>query len=110
MIKTTLPCYGITLSMSAIDFGSRGSIACSSDLYSTCSSCGGRNCLYQCDGSHIGEDVQGEEEVSGRLQYNGAVDGILSMILAHAVAGIDVESPAYLEGIETAMEAAGENL
>lgn len=30
--------------------------------------------------------------------------GILRMVLAHAVAGVDVESPAYLEGIETAVQ------
>jgi hypothetical protein len=36
-------------------------------------------------------------------------DGIESMILAHAIAGIDIESPAYLEGIETAIDAVGNN-
>ena len=39
----------------------------------------------------------------------GEFDGIFSMILAHAIAGIDIECPAYLEGIETAIEAAGNN-
>jgi hypothetical protein len=38
-------------------------------------------------------------------QYNAAVDGLESLILAHACAGVDVESPAYVEGIETAVEA-----
>ena len=33
------------------------------------------------------------------------VDGLESLILAHACAGVDVESPAYVEGIETAVEA-----
>jgi len=36
-------------------------------------------------------------------------DGIESMILAHAIAGVDIESPAYLEGIETAVEAVSNN-
>lgn len=36
----------------------------------------------------------------------GALDGIESMILAHACAGIDIASPAYLQGIETAVEKA----
>lgn len=36
-------------------------------------------------------------------------DGIFSMILAHAIAGVDIESPAYIEGIETAVEAVGNN-
>jgi len=32
-------------------------------------------------------------------------DPILSLVLAHATAGIDVTTPAYIEGIETAVEA-----
>ncbi len=36
--------------------------------------------------------------------YN-AIAGLESIILAHACAGIDVASPAYVEGIETAVEA-----
>ncbi|WP_396334134.1 hypothetical protein [Burkholderia anthina] len=39
------------------------------------------------------------------LEAKAALDGVESMILAHAVAGIDVNSPAYLAGIETAVEA-----
>ncbi len=37
--------------------------------------------------------------------YYAAVDGIESMVLAHACAGIDVTTTAYIEGIETAVEA-----
>jgi hypothetical protein len=37
-------------------------------------------------------------------------DGILSLILAHAVVLIDVESPAYLEGIETAVQGIGNDM
>jgi len=33
------------------------------------------------------------------------IDAIESMVLAHACAGVDIESPAYIEGIETAVEA-----
>ena len=33
-----------------------------------------------------------------------AMDAIESLILAHACAGIDVASPAYVQGIETAVE------
>lgn len=39
-------------------------------------------------------------------EFNAAIDGIESLILAHYQAGIDVQSPAYIEGIETAVEAA----
>ena len=33
------------------------------------------------------------------------VDFIESLILAHACAGVDVEAPAYITGLETALEA-----
>jgi len=42
-------------------------------------------------------------------EYNAAIDGLESLILAHACAGIDITSPAYLEGIETAEAAIGNN-
>jgi hypothetical protein len=38
-------------------------------------------------------------------EYNAAMDAIESIVLAHACAGVDIESPAYLEGIETAVQA-----
>jgi len=41
--------------------------------------------------------------------YDHAINGLESLILAHACAGIDVASPAYLEGIETAVEAIANN-
>lgn len=34
------------------------------------------------------------------------LDGIESMVLAHACAGVDVGSPAYINGIESAVDAA----
>jgi len=42
--------------------------------------------------------------------YNAAMDGIEAMILAHTIAGVDVENSAYLEGIETAVEGCANNL
>jgi hypothetical protein len=43
-------------------------------------------------------------------RYNAAIDALESLILAHACAGVDVESPAYVEGIETAVEAIGNHV
>lgn len=37
--------------------------------------------------------------------YEAAVNTLESLILAHAVAGVDVESLAYIEGIETTVDA-----
>ncbi len=38
------------------------------------------------------------------LKVRVAMDAIEAVILAHACAGVDVASPAYVEGIETAVE------
>ena len=38
-------------------------------------------------------------------EYAAALEGLESLILAHACAGIDITTPAYLEGVETAVEA-----
>jgi hypothetical protein len=46
-----------------------------------------------------------EPETAANRQYNAAIDGLEALILAHACAGVDVESPAYVEGIETAVNA-----
>jgi hypothetical protein len=55
-------------------------------------------------GASISSDMPAPDYVANR-DFNSAVDGIESMILAHFCAGIDVSTPAYLEGIETAYEA-----
>jgi hypothetical protein len=47
-----------------------------------------------------------EESGDGHPELGAALDAIESLVLAHAVAGIDVASAAYLEGIETAVDAA----
>ncbi len=54
--------------------------------------------------SELHEDGEDDE------LYNAAMDGIESMILAHAIAGIDVTSPAYIQGIETAVNACANNI
>ena len=83
--RIQLPCYGITLTLvreNGVDKPGSGSIA--SDL--------------RADGT------------AANRQYNAAIDGLESLILAHACVGVDVESPAYIEGIETAVEAIGNHV
>lgn len=45
--------------------------------------------------------LQNEEDE----EYDIAIEGLERLILAHACAGVDIESPGYVEGIETAIEA-----
>jgi hypothetical protein len=53
-----------------------------------------------------GEWVGGAIDPGDICRKNKRADGIISMMLAHAVAGVDVQSPEYLEGLETAIESA----
>jgi hypothetical protein len=98
-----LPSFGITISLTG-DGG--GSII--SDLKETCPYCKDPDCTMNCFEfqEHCSDrDLEAQQvKQSERYEFlchRAAVDALESMVLAHAVAGIDVESPAYLEGIET---------
>lgn len=81
-----LPCFAITLQLARPNAGEPASGTITSEL--RCQVCRG---------------------AADRL-YNAAIDSLESLILAHACAGIDVASPAYIEGIETAVEAIGNHV
>ena len=57
--------------------------------------------------SNLHESDSGSEDDS---DYEAAMDGIESLILAHACAGVDIAAPTYIAGIQTAVEAASANL
>ena len=78
-----LPCFGIVIELGPEDPD--------------------RHCAYQ--GGKITSDLKG----SNRL-CRAAMDAIESLVLAHSCAGVDVASPGYVEGIETAVEACCNNL
>ena len=81
-----LPCYGITIRLEGENTeGQPGCGTITSEL------------------KEAGKDAEG-------MKFNAAIDGLESLILAHACAGIDVTSPAYIEGVETAVEAISNNL
>ncbi len=50
-------------------------------------------------------DTDLHEDGEDHDDYNMAIDGLESLILAHACAGVDVEDPRYVEGVGTAIEA-----
>ena len=88
-----------------------------SDLKGICSYCKEASCDMDCMefGEHCSDRdpdmcVEKHGERDGFLQYNVAMETLESMILAHAVAGINVESPAYIEGINTAVEACANHI
>lgn len=74
----------------------------------TCESCGSPTCVNECDGSKGADENNSESEGEAieRQRYNAFLDGVESLALAHAAAGVDVSSPAYVGGVATAMDAA----
>jgi hypothetical protein len=75
-----LPCFGIAIDLGPEDPEHPGS--------------------YQ--GGRITSDLK--KQADTRLG-RAAMDAVEALVLAHACAGVDVASPAYLEGLETAIEA-----
>ena len=57
----------------------------------------------------IASDLHDNENIAD-FEYEAALFALESLILAHACAGINIESPAYIKGIETAVDAIGNNL
>jgi len=63
---------------------------------------------YQVEGgsgwisSDLSDDRSSEHDTP-TTPFDVGVDAIESMVLAHAVAGVDIHTPAYIEGIETAV-------
>ena len=49
--------------------------------------------------------IDEKEEVSIREQSEAQADALESLILGHACAGIDISSEAYVEGLDTCLEA-----
>jgi hypothetical protein len=82
-----------------------------SDLIEPCPYCGDMSCNMECPESlealndrdpAIVKDKT--EELSEFRCTKAALEAIQNVMLAHAIAGIDIQSPAYLEGIETAVD------
>lgn len=49
-------------------------------------------------------------DATAEAEWNAALDGLESLIMAHASNGIDVTSDAYQDGVQTALDAIANNL
>ena len=50
------------------------------------------------------------DDEAEEIAYNHAIDGIEALILGHACAGIDITTPAYLQGVESAVQGVVDNI
>jgi len=86
-----------------------------SDLKEVCEYCNDAGCEMNCTKFLTCEPTEKEIEEydQERIDFNRlriAADTLESLILAHAIAGIDVEHPAYFEGLYTVQNALMNNL
>jgi len=49
-------------------------------------------------------DIENPKDAVETTELTAAVNALESLILAHAWAGIDINTPAYIEGIETVVD------
>lgn len=106
-----LDCFNII-----IELGDHGFGTITSDLPEICSYCNSADCDMTCPDAleYISDRdpeefrLKSEQALNFRV-YNSAMHAIESLILAHACAGIDVTTPAYVEGIESAFDGCSNN-
>jgi hypothetical protein len=96
-----LPCFGIVVTLNYVVGTGFGALrlpggTISSDLEEPCGCCDA--------------PPHPDEGLCSGCAYNSAMDGIEALILAHACAGIDIETPAYIQGIETAVQGVASNI
>jgi len=105
MREIKLPCYGIVVTLA----GRGGGSVVHEPLKEECPHCGDPDCCLDCAKARAGLGTDDAEDAANRLQFNGAMDGITSMILARTCAGVDIQSSQYIEGIRTAVQACANN-
>jgi hypothetical protein len=110
-----LPCFGIVVELTDEELHALtpnrfngGSIT--SDLKESCPICEGPNCYRDCPPEQAVMEFEDEDDMEERLDFNKRMDALESIILGHACAGIDIESPAYIEGIETSVQSCANNI
>jgi len=105
----TLPVGNIVLN---VDQAYPGAGTIQSSLKEDCPYCQEPGCNFGCEASKTLRERENPHvagAVQSRLFFNACIDGIEAMILGCACAGIDVETPAFLEAIETAIQGATNN-
>jgi len=109
-----LPCFGIVVELNDQDCG-----IIQSTLQETCPYCKNPKCNGFCDEWEDAIDLyKSSEKIYKDMQidrqnfiaYRFGAHAIESLILGHAVAGVDITDLAYIQGIETAVDALGNNI
>jgi hypothetical protein len=116
----TLPTHNILVTVTDVIFDGSirfGGGSIQSCLKETCPHCQDPKCDFDCPealgwaSSMDVEDCQANNEgLACCRHYNFACDAIESMVLNLAIAGVNIESPAFLEGLEAAIDGIANNI
>jgi hypothetical protein len=89
--------------------GNEGTIIKS--LKDECPYCQQTDCYANCDGSQGDiDELETEEEMHFRKNWNATMDVIEFLIVEHAKAGVDVTSEAYVSGVRASLGALENNI
>ena len=97
--------HGIEIGLYDGEHGTTGELLRSDLERMMCPSCSQVNCVYSCDGSQGANECH-EDDLPGRLLYNGLLEGTERKLVADACAGINVESDEYLQALQTVLDSA----
>jgi len=89
---------------------SKGHGVMTGTLKEICPYCGQPDCYFDCDESQYNDDLETGDETDSRRDYNNAMNGIESLLLALACEGVDVSSQAFRNALQTATESCANNL
>jgi hypothetical protein len=115
-----LDCYGINIDLTQRVFEgeadeepplSEDEITATIDFYERelkrrCPHCEQYNCFFDCQESRDALERDQEaavKEVAARHQQNGAIEGLMATILAHATVGVNIRTPDFQHGVRQAI-------
>jgi len=109
-----LPLYKIKIELDHIIYDGSvrfGDGKITSDIKIICEHCNQPSCEFDCPEALKWESIEDvlscsakNNELKNLRKFNYAYDAVESMILAHAIAGVNVATPAYIEGIESTLD------
>lgn len=116
----TLPTHNILVMLEDIKYDGSvryGAGTITSSIKETCPYCKDTNCDFDCPESFTWQNtkdtmssIDKRAELESNRNYNYACDALEALILAHAVAGVNIESHAYIDGVEAAIDAVANNI
>jgi len=79
-------------------------------LKNACPYCNQTDCYLDCAESCFNDELETEDEVEIRHEYNRVMDGIESLLLPLACEGVDISTEQFKIAIQTVIDGAANNI